>query len=139
MNIKVLKTFLRIALASAFLSAVADRFGLWPQEISSWGNWDAFISYTAVLNPWFPQSLVPVVGIVATVAEVVLAFALIIGVKTELSAQISGYLLLLFGLSMAITGGIKGPLDYSVFSASAAAFSLGFIKVKYLELDTVFT
>ncbi|WP_282100264.1 hypothetical protein [Aquimarina sp. MMG016] len=36
---------------------------------------------------------------------------------------------------MIINLGIKAPLDYSVFSASAAAFGLSFIKEQYLEID----
>ncbi|HYL62654.1 MAG TPA: hypothetical protein VE077_08525 [Candidatus Methylomirabilis sp.] len=36
----------------------------------------------------------------------------------------SAILLLLFALAMAISFGIKSPLDYSVFGASSAAFLL---------------
>jgi hypothetical protein len=38
---------------------------------------------------------------------------------------------------MTFSTGIKGPFDYSVFSASAAAFALSLLKEKYLELDNV--
>ena len=44
---------LRIALALAFLSAVADRFGLWGKPGSpgvSWGNMTQFNAYVARLN-----------------------------------------------------------------------------------------
>jgi hypothetical protein len=33
-------------------------------------------------------------------------------------------LLTIFGISMALTLGVKAPLDYSVFTAATAAFSL---------------
>jgi len=33
--------------------------------------------------------------------------------------------------------GMKGVFDYSVFTASAAAFALNLMKDKYLELDIV--
>ena len=58
-----------------------------------------------------------------------------IGFKTELFAKLSGFLLLLFALAMTFSSGIKGPLDFSVFSASAAAFALSLMKEKKLELD----
>lgn len=135
MKEKIIKLFLRLGLAAGFLSAVADRFGLWPKEVSVWGNWDAFLAYTQILNPWFPESFIPALAIIATAAEVVFAICLIIGFKTKLFAQLSGLLLLIFALSMTFSIGIKNPLDYSVFSASAAAFALSLMKTKFLELD----
>jgi thiosulfate dehydrogenase (quinone) large subunit len=38
---------------------------------------------------------------------------------------------------MTFSRGIKAPLDYSVFTASAAAFALSLIKEKFLELDSL--
>ena len=135
MKIKHVKLFLRLALALSFLSAVADRFGLWAKEISVWGNWDNFLSYTQLINPWFPESMIPIIGAFATILEILLALFLIIGFKTEFSAKLSAFLLLLFALSMAFSTGIKGAFDYSVFTASAAAFALSSIKEKWLEID----
>lgn len=129
------KLFLRLAIAAGFLSAVADRFGWWDKKVSAWGNWDAFLEYTNLINPWFPDSLIPAVGIVATGAEIFLALLLLIGLKTEWAARLSGALLLLFAFSMTFSTGIKGVFDYSVLSAAAAAFALSLIKEKYLELD----
>ncbi|WP_223275962.1 hypothetical protein [Algoriphagus aquimarinus] len=54
MKIKLIKLFLRLAISLSFLSAVADRFGMWPAEISVWGNWQNFVDYSAVINPWMP-------------------------------------------------------------------------------------
>ena len=48
-----------------------------------------------------------------------------------------GFLSLIFDLSMTFSTGIKGAFDYSVFSASAGAFALSLIKVKYWELDNL--
>ncbi len=137
MNTKWIKLFLRLALSLSFLSAVADRFGMWPSEISVWGNWDAFLAYTQLINPWIPVSLIPALGGFATALEVIFAIALLIGFKTELFAKLSGLLLLIFALSMVFSTGIKGAFDYSVFSASAAAFALSIINTKYLELDSL--
>lgn len=135
MDNKWIKLFLRFAISAGFLSAVADRFGLWSPEVSVWGNWENFLSYTELINPWIPSSLIPAVGILATAAEVLFAICLILGFKTELFAKLSGVLMLLFALSMTFSTGIKGALDFSVFSASAAAFALSLMNKKFLELD----
>ena len=137
MGNRMIKLFLRIALSTGFLSAVADRLGLWGKEFSSWGNWENFLKYTAVINPWIPDALMPSLGFAATVAEVVFALGLLAGFKTELFAKLSGMLLLLFALSMTFSTGIKGAFDYSVFSASAGAFALSLMKQKYFEFDNV--
>jgi len=133
-NQKLIKIFLRLAISIGFLSAVADRFGLCSKEVSAWGNWDNFVAYTKVLNPLIPESLINPVAIIATAAEIIFAIFLLIGFKTELFARLSGFLLLLFALSMTFTIGIKGPLDYSVFTSAAAAFSLSLMKEKYMEV-----
>ncbi len=137
MNNKVIKLFLRLAISFGFLSAVADRFGIWSKEVSVWGNWDNFLSYTQLINPWIPSSLIPTIGILATAAEIIFAAFLIIGIKTELFAKLSGFLLLIFALSMTFSIGIKGAFDFSVFSASAGAFALSLMKDKFLELDNL--
>lgn len=139
MYIKVIKLFLRLAISAGFLSAVADRLGFWDKGVSVWGNWNSFLEYTHVINPWFPDALIPAIGLLATAAEVVFAICLIIGLKTELFAKLSGLLLLIFALSMTFSTGIKGPLDFSVFSASAAALAIAVIKEKYIEVDSLFS
>ena len=137
MNSKTIKIFLRLAIAIGFLSAVADRFGLWSKDVSAWGNWDNFLEYTEIINPWFPSSMISTIGLIATSAEIVFALCLLIGFKTELFAKLSGLLILVFALSMTFSSGIKGTLDYSVFIASAGAFALSTMKEKYLELDNL--
>lgn len=135
MKIKYIKILLRFAIAFSFLSAVADRFGFWSKETSVWGNWENFLSYTQLINPWFPESIISTVGMFATIAEIGFALFLIIGFKTEFFAKLSGILLLLFALSITFSTGIKGAFDYSVFTASAAAFALSTMKEKWLEVD----
>lgn len=139
MHSKYIKLFLRIAIASAFLSAVADRFGFWPKEQSGWGNWDVFLESTKSMNPWFPESTIPAIAMIATGAEFLFAICIIIGFKTEFFAKLSGYLLLIFALSITFSSSIKGSFDYSVFTAAAAAFALSIMKEKYLELDIYFS
>jgi hypothetical protein len=38
---------------------------------------------------------------------------------------------------MTFTRGIKAPLDYSVFAASAGAFGLSLIEKNFWEIDTL--
>lgn len=136
MNTKYIKVFLRLSIAIGFLSAVADRFGLYAKEISAWGNWQAFVDYTQQMNPWFPEIMIPVLAILATALEIVFAINLLIGFKTEFTAKLSGFLVLIFGISMTAAFGIKPALDYAVFGVSAAAFGLSTLKDKYIEIDS---
>lgn len=119
--------FVRISLATAFLSAVADRFGLWGAPGAAgvtWGDLDRYNAYVAQLNWFVPAMLIPLVGWVATVAEIALAATLLIGWRLRWAALLSAMLLLAFALTMAVALGPKAPLSYSVFSAASAAFLL---------------
>lgn len=119
--------FLRLALAAGFFSAVADRFGLWGSPGTpgvAWGKWRPFVDYVATLNWFLPEPLIPALAWFATLAEVLLAVVLIVGWRLRMSALASGLLLLSFAVTMTIAGGVKGPLDYSVFVAAGGAFLL---------------
>ena len=118
---------LRIALATGFLSAVADRFGLWGppgRPGVAWGDLTQFNAYVAKLNWFIPAGLIPVVGWASTVAETGLALALLIGWNLRWVSLASALLLLSFAAAMAVALGPKAPLDFSVFTAAAAAFLL---------------
>ena len=124
---KGLLYFLRFSLAASFLSAVADRFGLWGEAGSPgvvWGNFEIFQDYTGSLLFFLPKGLVGFFAWTATIIEVLLSIFLIIGLKLKETAFVSGILLASFALSMVLAYGIKSPLDYSVFTACAASFSL---------------
>src|ERR1700740_302912 len=115
--------YARIALGAAFLSAVADRFGLWG-KYGGWGNFANFTHYTAQVNSFMPAFIIPFLAWAATAAELALGIGLIIGFLPCWVAFGAAIFLFLFGTAMAISFGIKSPLDYSVFSASAAAVLL---------------
>jgi hypothetical protein len=117
----------RTALAAAFLSAVADRLGLWGPPGApgvSWGNVPNYEAYVAQLNWFLPAGLVPVVGWMATTCEVLIAIGLLVGRRLGWVAVAAGLLLTTFAVAMAVAFGPKSPLDYSVPSAAAAAFLL---------------
>jgi len=120
---KIAMLYVRIALAAAFLSAVGARFGMYGKDVG-WGNFANFTTYTAEVNSFMPAWTIPYIAWIATAAETFFALALLIGVWPRRVALGTALLLALFGIAMAISFGIKSPLDYSVFSASAAAFML---------------
>lgn len=115
--------YLRLTLGAAFLSAVADRFGLWG-KYGGWGNFATFTKYVGQVNSFVPAATIPFLAWAATVAETSLGILLIVGLWPRWVALGSAILLAMFGTAMAISFGIKSPLDYSVFSASAGAFLL---------------
>ena len=118
---------LRLSLATAFLSGVGDRLGAWGPHGSphaSWGDWHHFRIYADRLNWYMPAAVQPAAAVLATAGEVIFAIALITGFRLREAAIGSGVLLTIFGISMALTLGMKAPLDYSVFTAATAAFSL---------------
>jgi uncharacterized membrane protein YphA (DoxX/SURF4 family) len=116
--------YARLALGSAFLSAVASRLGLWGPQ----GSFAGFLRYTAEVNSFMPAATIPFLAYAATIAELTLGIALIGGLKLRWVAMGGALLLALFGTAMAISLGVKSPLDYSVFSASAAALLLALEK-----------
>ena len=113
--------YARFALGAAFLSAVASRFGLWGKYGSDFAS---FVSYTAEVNSFMPVSVIPFLAWASTACELSLGIALVVGFRLRWVALGAALLLAVFGTAMAISLGIKSPMDYSVFSASAAALLL---------------
>jgi putative oxidoreductase len=116
--------YARIALGAAFLSGIADPFGFYWGRNVGYGNFAGFVSYTAKVNSFMPPATIPFLAWAATAAELSLGIALILGIWLRWVAVASALLLVLFGVAMAISFGIKSPMDYSVFSASGAAVLL---------------
>lgn len=115
--------YARIALGAAFLSGIASRFGWWGAGVG-YGSFAGFERYTAEVNAFMPAATIPFLAWAATVAELVLGTALVLGLWRRWTALGSAILLALFGLAMTVSQGVKSPLDYSVFSASACALAL---------------
>jgi uncharacterized membrane protein YphA (DoxX/SURF4 family) len=119
--------YARIALGAAFLSGIASRFGLYGKDVG-YGNFANFERYTAEVNAFMPVFTIPFLAWAATAAELVFGVLLIVGIWPRLVSWASAILLALFGIAMTLSLGIKSPLDYSVFSASAAAVLLALIQ-----------
>jgi uncharacterized membrane protein YphA (DoxX/SURF4 family) len=119
--------FARVALAVGFLSAVADRFGLWgPPGATNvaWGDFSRFTAYAEKVNPWATAALVPAIAWGATLAEIALGLLLLVGWRVKWVGLASGVLLLLFALGMTFGTGVKTAFDASVFAAAAVGFLL---------------
>ncbi len=130
--------FARLALGAGFLSAVADRFGFWGpygKRGVAWGDFDHFLVYTHHLTSVFSVRVSDALGVVATSAEIVFGFLLLLGLRIRLISLLSGLLLLSFGAAMAAATGPKSPLDASVFSAAAAALVISFHDADRFTLD----
>ena len=135
---EIVRVFARFALGASFLSAVADRFGLWGPHGAknvSWGDFARFAEYTGAVMALFPSSLTVSFAWTATVAETLFGILLIACFKTRMASVLSGLLLLAFAMGMVTGLGIKAPLDYSVFSAAAAAFLLALWEPDRFTLD----
>jgi putative oxidoreductase len=120
---RAIALYARLTLGSAFLSTVASRFGLWDGSLDR-VHFQRFLKYAAEVNSFLPSAWIPFLAWSATLAETVLGVALVAGIRLRLTAFCASVLLALFGSAMAISFGPQSPLDYSVFSASAAALLL---------------
>lgn len=132
------QVFLRIALSASFLSAVADRFGLWGAPGSksvSWGNWSNFLDYSNSVNSFASPEMATLLAYVATALEILIPLLLIIGYQLKWVALLSGILLAGFAIAMTLSFGVKPPLDYSVFTGAAASFLLGTVDQYKYSLD----
>jgi putative oxidoreductase len=123
---KVAVIYARLALGAAFLSGIADRFGLYGKNVG-YGNFENFVRYTAQVNSFMPAFTIRFLAWAATVAELLLGLGLVFGLWIRWTSLASAALLALFGTAMAMSFGFKSPLDYSVFSASAAALLLALV------------
>ena len=76
-RIRVVGIALRLSLATALLSAVADRFGWWkPLRQGSWGSMGPFAAYTHQLVPFAPGWLLNIIVWTATFTEATLGVLL---------------------------------------------------------------
>jgi len=134
------QAFLRIALATAFFSAVMDRFGLWgpPGTVNvSWGNWENFLAYSNSINFYASPTLGLMLAVIATALELVFGTLLLIGFKTKVTAIGTGILLSLFGIPMVVAFGIQPTFTYSVWIGASGAFLLASVPTYKWSIDNL--
>lgn len=134
----IAQLFLRLALGIGFLLPVMDRTGLLGTagtNGNAWGNWQNFAAYTHTLMPYMSESLSGIFAVLATLGELLIGIALIIGFRTKMAAQGSFVLTLLFAISMFFFSGYRAPFSYSVFADSAASLLLASIPFYRWSID----
>jgi putative oxidoreductase len=139
-NQSLIQLYLRIGLGASYLCAGLDRLGVWGPpggDRISWGDWQHFMEYAYKLLFFLPYGLASFVAGIATGAEIIFGVLLILGLLTRWAAIGSGILLLLFALSMTVALGVQAPLNYSVFTASAASFLLSTLPAYKWSLDGI--
>jgi hypothetical protein len=113
-----------VLLAAEFAGAVADRFGAFgPPGASgvSWGSWPVFVEYTATLLHDPAQVLVVAAAVGATVAEVVLAVALLSGWQRRWVGKAAAGLLAVYLVAMATSVGWDDVATYALPAQIGAA------------------
>src|SRR5512138_202996 len=84
---------LRLALGLSFISAVADRFSWWGafgRPNVAWGSFARFEAYTAKLNWFMPQAMIPTLAVLSTCVELLLGLLLVVGWHTRIAAACGG-------------------------------------------------
>jgi uncharacterized membrane protein YphA (DoxX/SURF4 family) len=140
-SFKTPQLLLRLAIGITFLTPVLDRLGIFGHPGTGnieWGNWKNFIDYTSTLMPFFDRPMVNVMGLIATISEATIAVGLIIGFKTKYIALGSCLLTLTFIVFMATSIGIQKPINFGVFTASAASLLLSKIPNYQWSIDNLF-
>jgi putative oxidoreductase len=123
----IAQLYLRLALGAGFFIIGSDRLGLWGpygKPWVSWGDWKHFSPYAHELMGFLPSGLAEALAMTATFIEVTAGPLLIIGLFTRWAALATALLTLCFAIAMSITNGIISPINYSVFTVSAASLLL---------------
>jgi len=131
---------LRCGLGLGFLSAVADRLGLWGafgQPNVEWGNFSRFLEYTHTLNWFVPAEMIPPLGVIATGAEISFGLLLLAGWHTRAAALLTALLLLTFGVAMTLALGVKAPLNFAVLTGVGGALLLANCKSFPFSVDAL--
>jgi putative oxidoreductase len=126
--------YARFALGGAFLSAVAGRFGLWDRTLDL-KHFAGFLEYAGEVLSFMPRAAIPYLAYTATICETSLGILLILGLWPRWVSLASAALLALFGTAMAISFGLKSPMDYSVYSASSAALLLALPALRHSDTE----
>lgn len=119
--------FLRIGLGLGFIIPVMDRLGLIGAPGSgkvAWRDWRHFSAYTNTLMPFLNTTGAYIMGILATVSELIIGLCLIIGLKTRIAALGGVVITFVFAICMIITLGIGAPFKYPVFVFTGAGLLL---------------
>lgn len=135
-----LTVIVRTLMAADFLLAVGDRFGvLGPPGAAgvAWGDFTHFVDYTRSMTTFLPGNLAPTLAVLATIAEITLAAALLLGVRLQRAALGAALLLAVYGTSMTISLPAAEQFHYNVFVLGAGMLTLATLTRSPLTMDAV--
>jgi uncharacterized membrane protein YphA (DoxX/SURF4 family) len=116
----------RFVVASAFLLALWNRFD----------NFAGFIRYTGTVNSFMPASTIPILAVVATMAEITCCVLLFLGLKTRFAAAGAGVLLFSFATAMTISG--LEQFTWAVYVLATGSLTLATVDASLVSLDGLF-
>jgi uncharacterized membrane protein YphA (DoxX/SURF4 family) len=128
----------RMIVGLAFLENVVDRLGfLGPPGAPgvSWGDFPHFIAYTAQVNAFAPPALIPLLAVLATIAEGTFGVTMLLGIRVRLASLGSALLLFVFASAMVLSG--LSQLEYAVYLMSIACWSLATIDASAMSVDAL--
>ncbi len=128
----------RVIMSADFLLSVGDRFGVLGSPGApgvSWGDFGHFIAYTRSVNSFLPPNLAPTLAVLATIAEVGLGVALLLGVRPQFAALGAASLLLIYGISMTISLPPAQQFHYFVYVLCAGMLALATVDASALSVD----
>ena len=121
MKSDLLALLLRVSLASSLLASVLKRFGFWNAGISLLAPSS---SHVGTMFPFVPADFRGAVAWTLVLLSLVLALALLAGVRMRVFGAIAGGWLLVAGLAILVQLGLVSAIESSIFVASAAGFAL---------------
>jgi putative oxidoreductase len=115
----------RVTIACAFLLALWSRFQ----------NFPGFVRYTESVLSFMPLATIPLLAVAATVCEVSLCLAMLVGFKTRWASAGAAILLSMFATSMVISG--LSQFEWAVYVLAAGAFVLATVNATFLSVDSL--
>ncbi|HEY2897839.1 MAG TPA: hypothetical protein VGJ12_11915 [Gemmatimonadaceae bacterium] len=137
-RVRWVSTSVRLLVGFAFFENVIDRLGfIGPPGAPgvSWGDFSHFIAYTAQVNAFAPAAMIPVLAVLATVAEGTFALTMLFGIRVRLAAAGSALLLLVFASAMVLSG--LSEMQYGVYLMSATSWALATVDASALSVDSL--
>ncbi|HEV7703703.1 MAG TPA: hypothetical protein VGO46_05385 [Gemmatimonadaceae bacterium] len=138
-RVRGIATATRLLIGLAFFENVIDRLGfLGPPGAPgvSWGDFQHFIAYTAQVNAFAPAALIPLLAVVATIAEGTLGVTMLAGVRVRLASVGSALLFFTFATAMVLSG--LSEMQYGVYLMAIAAWALATTDASALSVDALF-
>lgn len=135
-----LSALIRALVALEFVLSVSDRFGLLGMPGTpgvSWGDWGNFVRYTHIVNAFLPASFAPALAVLATIAEVVLGGALLVGVRIRLAAMGAAALTLTYAAAMSLSLLVVSQFQYAVLVIAAGSFALAMVDASPISADSI--